>query len=953
MVRSFLTKKFSPKTERRLLALCKNNPELDRDIEKWNKAAVQYLVRKLKKEPDVVSDLEKAIKHKSAKTKCVPLSKVLDNRLLISHRRGLPQVIYCRMWRWPDLQSHHQIRAISTCQSSSEYLEDGVLQPPNSTNICVNPYHYERESPGPIDPILLGSRIPPDLSSSFEDSDHKGTRARPGITYSSTVGGAGPSNSHTVGNTTASRSSIITRETVRALLFPQTHFPDRDQEQHQRQNQEAASSNPSLPPDLSSEGTSLRQPTPGDLETKDSITTDRAKNTSGSGETAKISVPTTSTSVPTSSSHIPALKIAASDKPSTSQQSVMNMDSIKMEDSSKETSDPLDVPIDRDQLLEFDEKNFIQTRPDEYDQGTFDFLDRIIPGGAPSNEPMIEESADVFSSKDNPDDKTSLEGVIESPGGGSLIPLGQPAGDQRLQPQSSSQIPQSTSQQQSQHHYQSQQQQQSPQQQYQPTSRQQYQSGPIPDTGGYLDQYPPQHYQSYPSGSGTYYPPPAQPQQHSPQPSQQHLLQQRHSPQQNLPHPQQQVPQQQQQQQKQQQQSQQMQYQFSTQPPKQPLMSLGSMSRQPYHTRTEPASPFSFKQNRYSEAARAKHEQGSSSMMQTSYDPQGNVNVAPYTYQDQSQQLAYRQPQYQQPTQQPVSQSQALTTQPQCMPSVSYTQQLQYGQSPTTSSTATYTALYSPQQQPEMHQQQYQQMDYVLTNMDVLPPQTTYYSSMPGPASGLVDQSMEQMIDIQQVPFQEGTSWCSITYHEYGNRLGDKYQPTSSVISVDGYTQPMCSDRFCIGGLSNVNRNQFTEWVRRRIGRGVRMTYVDGEVYVESQCESAVFVSNPLLIEEQGGKYIEQVSKLNEGCSLKVFSTHQFSKLLSDSVSKGFEAVYKLTNCCIIRISFVKGWGRNYKRQSIFHTPCWVEVQLNGPLQWIDKVLRQMKPPAGCGTTSK
>lgn len=214
-------------------------------------------------------------------------------------------------------------------------------------------------------------------------------------------------------------------------------------------------------------------------------------------------------------------------------------------------------------------------------------------------------------------------------------------------------------------------------------------------------------------------------------------------------------------------------------------------------------------------------------------------------------------------------------------------------------------------------------------------------------------QSDQTMIDIQEVPYIEGTSWCSISYHEYDQRIGDKFHSNCwRVVSVDGYTQPLCTDRFCIGGISNINRNQFTEWVRRRIGRGVRLTYVDGEVYVEGLSEASVYVSSPLLAEEHGEVIKEHVSKLTHGCSAKVFSTQDFQKLLASAVSKGFEAVYKLTRACVIRVSFVKGWGPKYKRNLIYHTPCWVEVQLNGPLQWIDKVLRQMRPPTGCGSTS-
>lgn len=74
----------------------------------------------------------------SSSSSCICRS--LDGRLQVSHRKGLPHVIYCRLWRWPDLQSHHELRAVELCEYAFHTKKDEV---------CVNPYHYQRvETPG-------------------------------------------------------------------------------------------------------------------------------------------------------------------------------------------------------------------------------------------------------------------------------------------------------------------------------------------------------------------------------------------------------------------------------------------------------------------------------------------------------------------------------------------------------------------------------------------------------------------------------------------------------------------------------------------------------------------------------------------------------------------------------------------------------------------------------------
>ena len=108
--------------------------------EKWAEKATESLVKKLKKKKGALEELEKALSNPGAPTGCVTIPRSLDGRLQVSHRKGLPHVIYCRVWRWPDLQSHHELKPLELCEYAFGLKQDEV---------CVNPYHYKRvETPG-------------------------------------------------------------------------------------------------------------------------------------------------------------------------------------------------------------------------------------------------------------------------------------------------------------------------------------------------------------------------------------------------------------------------------------------------------------------------------------------------------------------------------------------------------------------------------------------------------------------------------------------------------------------------------------------------------------------------------------------------------------------------------------------------------------------------------------
>ncbi|GLD63287.1 mothers against decapentaplegic homolog 4-like isoform X1 [Lates japonicus] len=143
--------------------------------------------------------------------------------------------------------------------------------------------------------------------------------------------------------------------------------------------------------------------------------------------------------------------------------------------------------------------------------------------------------------------------------------------------------------------------------------------------------------------------------------------------------------------------------------------------------------------------------------------------------------------------------------------------------------------------------------------------------------------------------------WCSISYFEMDVQVGEMFKVPSScpVVTVDGYVDPSGGDRFCLGQLSNVHRTDASERA------------------------SADRCSN------------------EQRLRLQLRQTFCWLKYSGLSAAAGI-GVDDLRRLCILRLSFVKGWGPDYPRQSIKHTPCWVEVHLHRALQLLDEVLHTM-----------
>ncbi|XP_035384718.1 mothers against decapentaplegic homolog 4 [Electrophorus electricus] len=221
--------------------------------------------------------------------------------------------------------------------------------------------------------------------------------------------------------------------------------------------------------------------------------------------------------------------------------------------------------------------------------------------------------------------------------------------------------------------------------------------------------------------------------------------------------------------------------------------------------------------------------------------------------------------------------------------------------------------------------------------------------------------------------------WCSITYFEMDVQVGEmfKVQASCPVVTVDGYVDPSGGDRFCLGQLSNVHRTDASERARLHIGKGVQLECRgEGDVWMRCLSDHAVFVQSYYLDREAGRAPGDAVHKIYPGAYIKVFDLRQCHRQMQQQAATAQAAaaaqaaavagnipgpgsvggiapaislsaaagigVDDLRRLCILRLSFVKGWGPDYPRQSIKHTPCWVEVHLHRALQLLDEVLHTM-----------
>ena len=114
--------------------------------------------------------------------------------------------------------------------------------------------------------------------------------------------------------------------------------------------------------------------------------------------------------------------------------------------------------------------------------------------------------------------------------------------------------------------------------------------------------------------------------------------------------------------------------------------------------------------------------------------------------------------------------------------------------------------------------------------------------------------------------------------------------------------------------------------VRHKLGNGIDLIYEMGVVKLENLSEREFFYQKSVLTLHLDMIFIQSadmndrlklgpktVIKIPPGHGWNIFDNQSFANRLGVKVEEGFEEVYALLQLCTIRVSFVKGWGSDYR----------------------------------------
>lgn len=186
-------------------------------------------------------------------------------------------------------------------------------------------------------------------------------------------------------------------------------------------------------------------------------------------------------------------------------------------------------------------------------------------------------------------------------------------------------------------------------------------------------------------------------------------------------------------------------------------------------------------------------------------------------------------------------------------------------------------------------------------------------------------------------------AWCKVAYWEHDQRVGRLMPVCTPVLGV--FAECLHGNGICLSAMQQPTADQSLTRARVKIGAGVVISRCGDDVWLYNRSECPIFVSSPTMQQQINSDTAlpnveaQFVDKMPSGYSLKVYDMGVARSLKTVSrLSYNADVWPKSPQSCnggsshtvhdlrSVQISFGKGWGTNYKRQSVIACPCWLEL---------------------------
>lgn len=167
--------------------------------------------------------------------------------------------------------------------------------------------------------------------------------------------------------------------------------------------------------------------------------------------------------------------------------------------------------------------------------------------------------------------------------------------------------------------------------------------------------------------------------------------------------------------------------------------------------------------------------------------------------------------------------------------------------------------------------------------------------------------------------------WCKVGYWELSEHIGQLFPVIPSSIDIFKDMHHANGISLDILHKNHITQSDKVRSVRSKIGAGVTLSREEDKVWLYNQSDSPVFTSSFSLNINNVNGDSWRVFKVNPGHAIVVYDYNIMEHWNSD--------MYKFSEGPVdphsIHVSFVKGWGRDYHRQSVLYCDCWLEILLN------------------------